>query len=112
MAMYTSVCNIKRRVGGAREITQVVDRPSRHSGEECAFRDTVGVEVCETGHGHSQDRVQFFIFYLTVGPIKALLSRAVIHHLVGVLETEHLGSGGAGHAQFLDDRQVLASPKN
>jgi len=50
-----------------------MDRPFRQSGEECAFRDSVGVEVCETGHGLREERVQFFIFYMSVGPIHALL---------------------------------------
>jgi len=45
-------------------------RPSRHSGEECKFRDAVGVEVCETSHGISEDRVQFIIFYMSIGLIR------------------------------------------
>jgi len=36
----------------------------------------------------------------------------MIRHLVGAFETEHLGSGGAGHAQFLDDRLILPPRKN
>ena len=31
----------------------------------------------------------------------------MIRHLVGALETERLGRGGAGHAQFLDDYLIL-----
>jgi len=51
----------------------VMDRPTGQSGEECTFREAVGVEVCETGHGLSEDRVQLFIFYMSVGPIQAVL---------------------------------------
>ena len=50
-----------------------MDRTSRQSGEECAFRDAVGVEVCETGHGLSENSVQFFTFDMSVGPIQAFL---------------------------------------
>ena len=32
----------------------------------------------------------------------------MIRHLVGALETERLGRRGAGLAQFLDDRLILA----
>jgi len=49
-----------------------MDRPSRQSGEECTFREAVGVEVCEKGHGLCTDRVQLFIFYMSVGPIQAV----------------------------------------
>jgi len=41
-----------------------MDRPSSHAGEECAFRDAVGVEVGETCHGPIEDRVQLPIFYV------------------------------------------------
>ena len=84
-----------------------MDRSSRQSGEECAFRDAVGVEVCETGHGLSEDSVKFFIFYMFVGPIQDVLSRAVIGHLVRAIDTERLGRGGVGRAQFLDDFLVM-----
>jgi len=47
-----------------------MDRPSRYTGEECAFRDAVGLEVCETGHGLREDRVQFFIFYMSDGQLR------------------------------------------
>jgi len=50
-----------------------MDQPSRPSCKECTFRDAVGVEVRETGHGLSNDRVYFFIFDMTVGPIYAAL---------------------------------------
>ena len=50
-----------------------MDRPSRQSVEECTFRYAVDVEVCETGHGLSEDHVQFFIFYMSVGPIQTVL---------------------------------------
>jgi len=42
-----------------------MERPFSQSGEECAFTDAVCVEVCETGHGLSEDRMQFFIFYIS-----------------------------------------------
>jgi hypothetical protein len=32
----------------------------------------------------------------------------MIRHLVGALEIERTGSGGAGYAQLLDDRLVLS----
>ena len=35
----------------------------------------------------------------------------MIRHLVGALKTERLGRGGAGHAQFLDDRLILPPPQ-
>jgi len=38
-----------------------MNRPSRQSSTEFAFRDAVDVEVCETGHGLSENCVQFFI---------------------------------------------------
>jgi len=50
-----------------------MDRPSRQSGEECSFTDAIGVEVCETGHGLSENSVQFIIFYMSVGPIQTVL---------------------------------------
>ena len=53
-----------------------MDRPSRQSGVECIFREAAGVGVCETGHGLSEDRVQFFIFDMSVDPIQAVLWRA------------------------------------
>jgi len=77
----------------------------------CTFRDALGVEVCETGQSLSEDRVQFFIFYTSVGPIQAVLRRAVIRHLVGALETELLGRGGAGLTQFLGDCLILPTPQ-
>jgi len=40
-----------------------MDRPSRQSGEERAFRDAVGVQVGETCHGLIEDRVQLPILY-------------------------------------------------
>jgi len=50
-----------------------MDRPSRQSGEEYTFRDAVGVEVCETGNGLSENRENFLIFYTFVGQIQAVL---------------------------------------
>jgi len=50
-----------------------MDRLFRHSGEECTFRDAVGVEVCENGHGLSEDLVQLLTFYMPVGPIQTVL---------------------------------------
>jgi len=32
-------------------------------------------------------------------------------HLVGALEAERLGGGGAGHLQLLDDRLILPHPQ-
>ena len=46
-----------------------MDRPSRQSGEERTIRDAVGVKVRETGHGLCNDRVQFFLVDMSVGPI-------------------------------------------
>jgi len=35
----------------------------------------------------------------------------MICHLVGALETERLGHGGACHAQFLDESLILPPPQ-
>jgi len=48
-----------------------MDRPSRQSGEECTFREAVGVQMCETDHGLSEGSVRFFIFDMYVVPIQA-----------------------------------------
>jgi len=50
-----------------------MDRPSSHSGKECAFRDAVGVELGETCHGLIEDRVQLPILYMTIDLIYAVL---------------------------------------
>jgi len=50
-----------------------MDRLSSHSGEECAFRDAVGVEVGETCHGLIEDRVQIPIIYMAIEKIYAVL---------------------------------------
>jgi len=88
-----------------------MDRPSSQSGEERAFRDAVGVEVGENGHGLIEDPVEFLILNMAIDTIYAVLCRAMIRHLVGRFETERLGSGGTGHADFLDDRLILPTPQ-
>ena len=89
-----------------------MDRTSSQSGEERAFRDALGVEVVETCHGLIEDRVQLPILYMVIDPIYAVSCRAMISHLVVCFETEHLGSGGTGHTEFLDDRLILSPTKN
>jgi len=84
----TTAFLIERDGWGAPVFLEVMDRPSRQSGGECAFLEAVGVQMCETGHGLSEEIVQFFI-----------------------LETERLGRIGFDHAQFLDDRLVLPPPQ-
>ena len=84
-----------------------MDRPTRQSGEERAFRDAVGVEVGETCHGLIEDRVQLLIFNMAVRPTNAIPYGSMIGHLVWRFETERLGGIGTGHAQFLDDRLML-----
>jgi len=49
-----------------------MDCTFREGREERDFRDAVGVEVSKTGHGFSNHRVQFFLFYMPVGPINAV----------------------------------------
>jgi len=85
-----------------------MDQPSIQSGEERAFRDAVGIEVGETCHVLIEDSVQLPILYMVIDLIYAVLSRAMIRHLVGRFETERLGSGGTGHAEFLD--RLILSP--
>ena len=75
-----------------------MDWPASQSGEERAFRDTIGVEVGETCYGLSEDRVQLLIPNMAVRPINVILYRSMVDHLVGRFETERLGSYGAGHA--------------
>jgi len=48
---------------------------------------------------------------MLIGPKYAVLFRAMIRHLVGALETERLGRGGAGHAELLVDRLILPPPQ-
>ena len=86
-----------------------MDRPSRHSGEERAIRDTIGVEVGETCNGLIEDGMQLTILYMAIDSIYVLLCRAMIRHLGDRFETERLGSGVTGHVEFLDDRLILAS---
>jgi hypothetical protein len=75
-----------------------MDRPARQACEERAFRDSIGVEVRKTEHCFVEDRVLFLVLDVPIGLANAILGRAVIRHLVGALETERLGGGGAGHA--------------
>jgi len=84
-----------------------MDRPAGQSGEERAFRDSIGVEVGETCHGLIEDRVQLLILYMAVRPFNAVIYRSVIGHLVGRFKSERLGSYGTGHAQFVDDSLIL-----
>ena len=50
----------------------LMDRTSREGREERDFRDAVGVGLSKTGHGVSNLRVQFFVLYMTVGPINVV----------------------------------------
>jgi len=84
-----------------------MDRPSSESSEEHAFLDAVGVVVCETCPGFIEDHVQLPILYMANDPIYAVPIRAVIRHLIWRFETERLGSGGTGHAEFIDERLIL-----
>ena len=62
------------RVGrGAIEILYVMDRPSSHAGEECVFRDALGVEVGKTCHCLIEDCMQLSILYVVFDPIYAVL---------------------------------------
>ena len=45
---------------------------------------------------------------MAMDPINAVIYRSVIDHLVGWFETERLGSGGASHAELLDDSLILS----
>ena len=49
-----------------------MDRPSREACEELGYRETVGVEVSETGHRLVLDSVQFFVLYVPVGSVYAV----------------------------------------
>ena len=51
----------------------VVDRSSGEDCEELAFRDTVSVELSETGCGLFHDSVQIPVIYVAVGPFYAVL---------------------------------------
>ena len=44
---------------------------------------------------------------MNVNLILGVHCRTVIRHRVAGLETEHLGRGGAGHAELLNDRLIL-----
>jgi len=50
-----------------------MDRTPREGCEERDLRDAVGVEVSKTGHGFSNHSVQFFVLYMSVGPVYAVL---------------------------------------
>jgi len=50
-----------------------VDRSSRETCEERAFRDAVGVEVSETGHSIDHDSVQVPVFYVSFDPVYAII---------------------------------------
>ena len=55
--------------------------------------------------------MQVSILHVAIGPVYAVLRRAMIRHIVCLFEPECLGSGGAGNAHLLDDRLVLP-PRN
>ena len=88
-----------------------MDRPSRQSGEERAFRHAVRAEVGETVYGLIEDRVQLLLLNMDFRLINAVSYQSVIGHLVRRFETERLGSDGTGHAQFLVDRLILPPPQ-
>jgi hypothetical protein len=102
---------IERDARGAADILQVMDRSASQACEERAFRDSVSVEVRKTRHGLVEDRVQFIILDVSVGPFYAVLGRTMNSHFVGALETGSPGGDGASHAQPLDDRLVLPPTK-
>jgi hypothetical protein len=56
-------------------------------------REAVGVDMSETVHGLVYESVQVSVHYVAVGPVYAVLRRAMIRHLLAALETERLGSG-------------------
>jgi len=64
--------------------------------------------MAETCYGLIEDRVQLPIIYMAIDPFFAILYRAIIRHLVGWFETERLGSGGTGHAEYFDDSLILS----
>jgi len=99
---------IERVWRGTIYILYVMDRTSSQSNEERTFRDAVGVDVGETYHGLIEERLQLPMLHMAIDPIYAVLCRVIISHLVGWFETERLGSGGSGHALFLDDRLILS----
>lgn len=76
-------------------------RPSRETCEELAYREAEGVEVSETGQRLVLESVQIIVLYVPVNLIHAVFRSALIRHLVGVLELERIGNGGAGHARPL-----------
>ena len=86
-------------------------RSSREACEERYFGDFAGVEVSETGRGFSHHSVQVSLIYVAVGPVYAVLRRAMFRHHVGAPEPERLGRFGAVYARLLDDRLVLKHPQ-
>ena len=48
-----------------------MDLTYRDGREERDFSDAVAVEVSENCHGFTNHRVQIFLFYMSVGPMKA-----------------------------------------
>ena len=92
--------------GWAIDILKVVNLWSRDGIEDSEFSEAVGVDVSKIGHCYSNHSVQMFVFYMPVGPINAVLRRAMIGHLVGALEPQRLAGGGASHTQLFDDRFI------
>ena len=64
---------VTERVGRQLGPHYVENRPSGEACEERAFRDAIGVEVSETGHGLGHDGVQVPVIYVAVGPVYAVL---------------------------------------
>jgi len=65
----------------------------------------------ETCHCLIEDHVQLPTLYMAIDPIYAVLCGAMLRHLVGLFETERLGSTGTGEAEFLDDGLILPPPQ-
>ena len=65
----------------------------------------------EKCHGCIEVFVQFPILDMDIDPICAVLCLTMICQLLGLVETELLGGGGAGHAEFLDDSLILPLPQ-
>ena len=83
-----------------------MDRTSREDSEERDFRDTVGLEVSKTCHSFGNHDAQIFVFYMPVGPINAVLRRAMIGHVVADLEPERLAGRSARHAQHSQEVKI------
>ena len=63
--------------------------------EERDFIDAVGLKVSKTCQSFGKHSVQIFVFYMAVGPINAVIKRAMIGHHVGAIEPERFAERGA-----------------